>query len=430
MSPQPRPTLLVLGGSSFYMLLFFEALQAAGLWPRLGRLVLFGRDRRRLDWLAGVARIEGASAAACEVLASTDIGACAALQPDWVFNQIRFGGLTQRDLDERLALAHGLVADETLGIVGVSNALRTLQGLRPLVDALATQAPAARWINFTNPCSLVTQFLSERLGSDRVIGLCDYPEVFRRRIATFLDQPLARLEMDYWGLNHMAFVHGLRAQGQDLLPVLLARAAAFEPSLPAQAQHPVLLVPSWAQVFHHRAVLVRQTAARNRAGLLLDLERECEALLDAGERNPAAHRAVLTRRHCDWYALAVAPLLRAGLGSHGAEAVINLDAGSPLGSADRPCVVETQAWVDGNGARPLRQPPAALRELPVWRLCAQAKTAEWALLDALQQQDGRAVLDAAAAHPMVQAPAAVRPYFRQLAAADPQVADFFAGVAV
>jgi len=226
----------------------------------------------------------------------------------------------------------------------------------------------------------------------------------------------------------MAFVHGLRAQGRDLLPGLLARAAAFEPGLPAQARHPVLLVPSWAQVFHHDALLKRQTAARNRAGLLLDLERECEALLDTGQRDPAAHRAVLARRRCDWYALAVAPLLQAGLGSPGAEAVINLDAGPLFGPARRPCVVETQAWVSSAGAQALRPAPAALSELPVWQLCAQAKAAEYALLDALLQQDGRAVLDAAAAHPMVQAPAAVRPYFRQLAAADPQVAAFFAGV--
>ncbi|MFZ5543001.1 MAG: 6-phospho-beta-glucosidase [Pseudomonadota bacterium] len=418
-----RPSLLVLGGSSFYMLLLFHALHEAGLWPRLSRVTLFGRHRGRLAFLAAAAR---ATAGDCEVEFSDDYAACIAAEPDLVFNQIRFGGLQSRDLDERLALDCGLPADETLGIVGVSNAIRTLQGLQAFIEPLRRRARRPRWINFTNPCSIVTQHLVDTLGP-QCIGICDYPVVFHRRIAACLQLPPERLRMGYFGLNHMAFVHTLQADGQELLPRLLRERPRFPLAIEAQSEHELLMVPSWDFVFDPAGLHARQQAQRNRAALLLDIELQCQQLLDAGEHDPARFVQQLAQRDCAWYALAVAPLLAQCLGEPG-EAVVNLAVGDVFGLGLPHCVVETNAVVDADGAAACPV-PERLSGHALFDLCRRAKQAEALLLHAVQAGEPAALREACALHPMIRAPQAAARYFDRLAQQDAQIARCWRGEA-
>lgn len=419
-SNHPRASLLVLGGSSVYVLLLFQALAKAELLPRLRRITLFGRDQARLAFLAQAGN--ALAGGACEVDTATDWARCSADDYDIVFNQIRFGGMASRDADERAALAAGCCADETLGMVGVSNAIRTITGMAAYVAPFVGRERAPRWINFSNPCSIVTQYLVDTLGTGPV-GICDYPQVFRRKIAAFLGAPEREVQIDYFGVNHFAFVHEVRLGGRPVLAQLLARSAEFELSIAAQAHLDYLVVPSWDLVFDPATLLERQRAQRNRAATLLDIERQCQQLIDGGLRDPAPVLALLAQRDCAWYELAVAPLLADCLGN-GGETIVNLPMGDVFGLGETHTVVETNAVVDRHGARALALPEAVTASL-LFDYCRNMKRAERLLLRAILAGDPSGVAQACLANPMIGKSAQIARYGELVAAADSQIAPYF-----
>ena len=427
MQPDPRDgarSMLVLGGSSMYVLLLLRALADNGQLHDYRRITLFARDAARLDFIAGVGRaLASASGAACTFDAATDIDAALAQGHDIVFNQIRFGGLAARDLDERTATACGMAADETLGIVGVSNAMRTIAGLQHIIDA-AVRAPRARWINFTNPCSIVTQHLVNALGPQAVLGVCDYPTVFRNHIAAFLHAAPEEVEISYFGLNHFAFVHAIRVDGRDVLGQLLAGDAPFALAIGAQRYLDYLVVPAWDMVFNPAPMLERQRQQANRAATLIDIEQQCQRLLDAGQRDPAAYFSLLAQRDCDWYQLAVLPLLAHCTHSAPAQAIVNLPMGDIFGLGIDHTVVETNAMVGAAGARPLALPAAVTRSA-LFDDCRSMKRAEQLLLSGIVQRNPALVMRACLANPMIRSSVRTERYFDALRAADPGIARFF-----
>ena len=143
---------------------------------------------------------------------------------DFVFSAIRVGGLEGRTVDERLALGPraARAGDDGRGWRRLRAAQRAGRAATS-PDACRPLAPDAWVINFTNPAGLVTQAMQTVLG-DRVVGICDSPLGLARRAAGALGHDLADLEIDYAGLNHLGWLSGLRLDGRDLLPDLLADA--------------------------------------------------------------------------------------------------------------------------------------------------------------------------------------------------------------
>ena len=119
-----------------------------------------------------------------EVTATTDLDE-ALRGADFIFSAIRVGGLEGRADDERVALAEGVLGQETVGAGGIAYGLRTVPVADDIARRVARLAPDAWVINFTNPAGLVTEAMSRHLG-DRVIGICDSPVGLGRRIARVL----------------------------------------------------------------------------------------------------------------------------------------------------------------------------------------------------------------------------------------------------
>jgi len=144
----------------------------------------------------------------------------------FVFSAVRVGGLEGRVADERAALDLGLLGQETTGPGGLAFGLRTIPTAVALAEAVRSRAPEAWVINFTNPAGMITEAMQSVLG-DRVIGICDSPMGLaeRARRALAIDGAAA---IDYAGLNHLGWLQGLRVDGVDRLPELLADAAALE----------------------------------------------------------------------------------------------------------------------------------------------------------------------------------------------------------
>ncbi|MEU5248927.1 6-phospho-beta-glucosidase, partial [Streptomyces asoensis] len=213
--------LTILGGGGFRVPLVYGALLTDRAEGRVTDVVLHDLDDGRLH---AVARVLAEQAAAVpdapRVTATTDLDE-ALRGADFVFSAIRVGGLEGRADDERVALAEGVLGQETVGAGGIAYGLRTVPVAVDIARRVARLAPDAWVINFTNPAGLVTEAMSRHLG-DRVIGICDSPVGLGRRIARVLGAKPEEAWIDYVGLNHLGWVRGLRVAGRDELPRLLA----------------------------------------------------------------------------------------------------------------------------------------------------------------------------------------------------------------
>jgi 6-phospho-beta-glucosidase len=68
---------------------------------------------------------------------------------------------------------------------------------------------------------MVTEAVQQVLG-DRAVGICDTPSGLCRRVAAALGRDPGALWFDYFGLNHLGWLQGVRDGAGDLLPGLLA----------------------------------------------------------------------------------------------------------------------------------------------------------------------------------------------------------------
>ncbi|BAS13243.1 probable 6-phospho-beta-glucosidase [Arthrobacter sp. Hiyo8] len=153
---------------------------------------------------------------------------------DFIFSAIRVGGLEGRAADERIALEHGVIGQETVGAGGISYALRTIPVVLDIAESVKKHAPHAWFINFTNPAGVITEVMTRVLGN-KVVGICDSPVGLARRCllaagihrgaAAFRD---GSVQIDYIGLNHLGWLRGLVVDGADVLPRLLADDGAIE----------------------------------------------------------------------------------------------------------------------------------------------------------------------------------------------------------
>lgn len=214
--------LAILGGGGFRVPLVYSALLRDHEAGRVDHVALYDTDEVRLTAVARVLAEQAAAYADAPVITlHTDLDEALA-GAAFVFSAIRVGGMAGRSCDERLGMAHGVIGQETVGYGGISFALRTLPVVMDLAERIRVQAPDAWVINFTNPAGVVTEAMSRVLG-DRVIGICDSPIGLARRVLGALGVAGDDVVIDYAGLNHLGWLRGLRVDGRDVLPDLLAR---------------------------------------------------------------------------------------------------------------------------------------------------------------------------------------------------------------
>jgi len=141
---------------------------------------------------------------------------------DYVITSIRVGGIDARVKDETIALAHGLVGQETVGAGGFACAMRNLATMLEYAKLIERVAPQATVINFTNPVGIISQGLLNHSGVS-VLGVCDTPLETFEAIANALGRSPFGLRFDYLGLNHLGWVRSIRdEQGAELLPKVLS----------------------------------------------------------------------------------------------------------------------------------------------------------------------------------------------------------------
>ena len=222
--------LMIAGGGGFRVPLIYRALVTGSFSGLVTELVLYDVDPARLQAVTSVLQSMPARQGARLPVRATTVLPEALDGTDMVFAAIRPGGTAGRIADEKVAQDLGLLGQETTGAGGISYALRTIPHMLGLARLMRERCPDAWLINFTNPAGMVTEALLPVLGH-RVVGICDSAGGLVQRAARAAGVPLAKDRLDgvgYYGLNHLGWLYRLESGGRDVLPGLLADAAALQ----------------------------------------------------------------------------------------------------------------------------------------------------------------------------------------------------------
>lgn len=432
--------LVLVGGGGVRGPLFVEAAARRAGTLGLGEIVLLDVDAEKLRLLGSISRHIAGEVSDVQVTTTMDPTA-AFDSADFVVTTVRVGGEAGRVLDERIALSHGVLGQETTGPGGFGMALRSVPAILRYADQVAEASPDAWLFNFTNPAGLVTQALRDA-GHTRTVGICDSANLAQHSVAGHLGRSVNALRPEVYGLNHLSWVRAVRdSSGQDLLQPLLRdetfRTRTLQRFFPLEL---VDLVGTWINEYLYYFYFSEQALERitaephTRGEEVLDRNRALLAELREidPDRDPAgavlAYRAYEEGRRSTYMEYAEpadaarddslssdGPSRQLGEGSEGYAGValdlmdaltggeprytaVNVPNEGAIEGLDADDVVEVSCVVDADGVRPL---PIGAIPAPQQALIKSVKTYERLTVDAIRRRSRTLAVAALMAHPLV-----------------------------
>jgi 6-phospho-beta-glucosidase len=430
----------------------------------LEELCLQDIDPEKLEVFGALSR-EVARRAETDVRITTTTNAEEALDgAKHVVTTIRVGQEPGRVLDERIALKHGVLGQETTGPGGFAMALRSIPALLKYAELLERVSPGAWLYNFTNPAGLVTQALRDA-GFSRTIGICDGANVGHHAVAEWLHVPDRELRAEVFGLNHLSWTRRVLLDGEDKLAPLLRDPAflngtmmkLFEPGLVEQVG---MWINEYLFYFYYaeRAVESINADGKTRGEEIVELNQRLLSQLHASDLEHEAavglriFYAYLNRRHATYMhyaqpggasmsaadqaqseqlraaepppasdgegyagvALGIVEAMETGVPLYTALNVPNEGAIEGMEPGD---VVEVSCRVDREGVRPL---PIGAMPAPQAELVQNVKLYERLTVKAIQQRSRATAVMALMAHPLVLSYSRAKPLVDEYLAAHRQ----------
>lgn len=402
----------VIGGGSTYTPELIEGLLERCGPVGLAEVHLVDHDEARLRVLGPLAErmaaaVAASGGAAVRIRWGTDRRAGIA-GSRFVVSQIRVGGMAARERDEQLGREFGLIGQETVGVGGFANALRTIPVALEIAADIAELAPDAMLLNFTNPAGLVTEALC-RHSSVRTIGLCNVPWTMQARLARAFAVDAVDVRLDYVGLNHLSWVRGVTVRGTDRTDEALAvfaetttgsgasERAGDERSWTATATELLRAIPNYYLRYYYdtATMLHHQQASPTRASEVAAIE---AALLEQ-YADPALHDKPkeLIQRGGAYYSVAAAALIADLVVGSGAVHVVDVPNAGAIPGLPDDVVVEVAARIDATGATTI---PVAPLRADVDALLRTVKDAELLTVQAAVEGDHRAAELALISNPL------------------------------
>ncbi len=218
-----RYNVVIVGGGSTFTPGFLKSFCRLKEEFPLNKLVLFDIDAERQEPIGEFGKIlMKEKYPEVEFNYTTDV-AEAYTDMDFVFMQMRVGGLPMRAQDEHIPLSMGLIGQETCGAGGMAYGLRSTREMIKAIYDIRKYAPNAWVLNYSNPAAIVAEALRREFPDDkRILNICDQPENVVRSCSRLLGCDWESLDPVYFGLNHYGwFTHIYdKATGEDLLPKL------------------------------------------------------------------------------------------------------------------------------------------------------------------------------------------------------------------
>ncbi|WP_164512083.1 family 4 glycosyl hydrolase [Lacticaseibacillus daqingensis] len=147
---------------------------------------------------------------------------------DFVFSQIRVGGIEMRKVDEKVPLKYGLVGQETCGLGGFSYGLRTIGPMIELVGFVQRYAPDAWILNYTNPESIVAETIRRTYPKAKMLNACDMTISIETTLCENYGYDRKNWIQTYYGLNHFGWYKSIfdTSLGRDVMPEILDKLKA------------------------------------------------------------------------------------------------------------------------------------------------------------------------------------------------------------
>ena len=140
---------------------------------------------------------------------------------DYIICTILVGGRAAAIADFEITGRYGLryTVGDTLGVAGISRAVRTIPALIDIARASAEVAPEGLLLNYTNPMGMLVSAVGKAVGYPAV-GLCHSADYTVRTLASYLELPSSALQWWSAGINHLAWMLSLTHDGGDCYPDL------------------------------------------------------------------------------------------------------------------------------------------------------------------------------------------------------------------
>lgn len=349
----------VIGAGSTYTPEVMEGLLKRRESFPVHELVLMDIDERKLRIVGKlIQRMAAHSAPDMSVRLTMDLDD--ALQgAAFVLGQIRVGRLPARYLDESIPLKYDFIGQETTGMGGFMNGLRTIPPMLNIARKMEKLCPDAWLINFSNPSGMVAEALL-RYSSAKVIGLCNIP------INTIADMKKAvgsdDITVETVGLNHLSWVTSVLRNGRECLPELVEKGFCGEKpaNLPTTAFDTKCMracggIPNCYLIYYYDRVHQLhklQSAEKTRAQVCMEIE---ENLLNMYQDEGLYQKPdLLNRRGGHLYSEAAVSLADSILNDKGDTHTVNVKNEGVLPYLEKDEVAEIACRVDRNGAHPLK----------------------------------------------------------------------------
>ncbi len=203
----------IIGGAGVRTPLLVRGLAQSGL--PISEVRVFDVDGVRLSLIAPlIERVAGVRVVVSDTVKECVTGA------HFVIASIRPGGIERRARYEQIALDHGVIGQETVGVGGWAMALATIPAMVGYAKEVARYAKDAWMISFTNPVGMVTEGVLKAT-SVPMLGICDTPTELFEEIAHAIGRSSAECHFDYFGLNHLGWVREVWARGEPQMARIL-----------------------------------------------------------------------------------------------------------------------------------------------------------------------------------------------------------------
>jgi 6-phospho-beta-glucosidase len=375
----------------------------------LGELWLMDIDARRLEVVGGFARrMVKAKGDPFRVSLTTDRRL--ALQgADYVITQLRVGQMEARRQDEYLGRRHGLIGQETTGVGGMANALRTIPVILEIAAETRRAAPGALLVNFTNPAGLVTEALQRYAPQVASVGVCNVPITARMSLLELLRKTCGlsvdpeRAALNTLGLNHLSWHRGFSLEGEELWPRLLPAYLGELRSNPyphwdLRTIESLRMIPNdYLQYYYYpaRKLADQQAWPPSRAEEVMAVEKDL--LRQYADPRLSEPPADLMKRGGAYYSTLATQLLSAHHNDLGEVHVVNTRHTGAVPGWPADWVLEMPCKVDRQGILPL---PAEPLPPACFGLLAQVKAYEQLTVEAAVHGDRNAAYQALLAHPL------------------------------
>ena len=433
-----RMKLTVIGGAGVRTPLLMSALARRQSAIDLREVMLVDLDEQKLALMGPLCRYVAEKAGGQFHLTWTTDAREALTGAGAVITTIRAGSEQARVLDERIALSHGVLGQETTGAAGFAMALRSIPAVAAYARQMQELCPDAWLLNFTNPAGLVVQGLTTHFPDLKIVGICDTPIGLQREVAAAFGRSPGEVPIRFFGLNHLSWMAEARVEGENVVPRLIGdeqllgrvhHLSLFEPRL----LRLVGMLPNeylYYYYYRERAVANIQAAEETRGEQVRRLS--SELLRDLVDIDPAAHperaweryHRYLGNRHGTYMATETggdlqpelqqdqgAPPVEDGegyagvaldiltaAGGHGSTLVANVPNRGAVEGMRADDVVEVVCRCDADGLRPL---PAGEVPENALLLMQQVKRYERLTVEALHTRSRQLAIEALMAHPLV-----------------------------